>query len=181
VLSNPLKQGNVSRIHATRPRRYIYRAQGTPPMATSVHLQGSRRSSDDHVIICTGLRAHPCRPRSSKLHPHCTTGHLLVSIKGGVQGSTGGGEGRGREREKNVQRTNTRTHDADEQRQPEKERRGTGSLRRPASRPNSLSLSLSRNACNPYCKRPLVQDNISLIPSLVFHLASTHLYRGTRH
>jgi hypothetical protein len=45
----------------------------------------------------------------------------------------------------------------------------------------SLSFSLSRNACNPYCKRPLVQDNISLIPSLVFHLASTHLDRGTRH
>jgi hypothetical protein len=45
----------------------------------------------------------------------------------------------------------------------------------------ALALSLSRNACNPYCKRPLVQDNISLIPSLVFHLASTHLDRGTRH
>jgi hypothetical protein len=45
----------------------------------------------------------------------------------------------------------------------------------------SISLSLSRNACNPYCKRPLVQDNISLIPSLVFHLASTHLDRGTQH
>jgi hypothetical protein len=27
----------------------------------------------------------------------------------------------------------------------------------------------------------LVQDNISLIPSLVFHLASIHLGRGTRH
>jgi hypothetical protein len=45
----------------------------------------------------------------------------------------------------------------------------------------SLSLLLSRSACNPYCKRPLVQDNISLIPSLVFHLASTHLDRGMRH
>jgi hypothetical protein len=45
---------------------------------------------------------------------------------------------------------------------------------------HSLSFSLSRNAYKPYCKRPLVQDNISLIPSLVFHLASTHLDRGTR-
>jgi hypothetical protein len=45
----------------------------------------------------------------------------------------------------------------------------------------SLSFSLSSDACNPYCKRPLVQDNIRLIPSLVFHLASTHLDRGTRH
>jgi hypothetical protein len=40
----------------------FYRAQGTPPTATSVHLQGSRRSPDGHVIICTGLKALPRRP-----------------------------------------------------------------------------------------------------------------------
>jgi hypothetical protein len=44
-----------------------------------------------------------------------------------------------------------------------------------------LSLSLSLNASNPYYEHPQVQDNISLIPSLVFHLASTHLDRGTWH
>jgi hypothetical protein len=59
-------------------------------------------------------------------------------------------------------------------------------MARPKAEPSpshslSLSLSFSHNACNPYCKRPLVQDNISLIPSLVFHLASTHLDRGTWH
>jgi hypothetical protein len=67
----------------------------------------------------------------------------------------------------------------------EQERRGRGRLRQLTSRPNplsiSLSLSLSCNACNPYYKHPPVQDNISPIPSLVFHLASTHLDRGTRH
>jgi hypothetical protein len=51
------KQDNVSRIHAT-------------PIV--VLLQGSRRFSDGHV--------------SSQLHPHCTAGNLLVSIKGDVQG-----------------------------------------------------------------------------------------------
>jgi hypothetical protein len=52
----------------------------------------------------------------------------------------------------------------------------------------SLSLSLSRShsrspatLVTPTASFPLVQDNISLIPSLVFHLASTHLDRGTRH
>jgi hypothetical protein len=86
-----------------RPRWYTYRAQGTPPTATSVHLQGSRRSSDGHVIICTGLRAHPCQPRSSKVHPYCTAGHLLVSIKGGVQGST--------EEERGRRTCSVRTHE----------------------------------------------------------------------
>jgi hypothetical protein len=104
---NPLrKQGNVSMIHAApsamllqgsrhfsdghvitstglkallrRPRRYIYRAQGAPPMATLLSVQGSGHFPANHV--------------SSKLHPHCTAGHLLVSIKGGVQGPTRGEE-----------------------------------------------------------------------------------------
>jgi hypothetical protein len=46
-----------------RPRYYRYRAQGTSPMATLLPLQGSSRSRDGHVIICTGLRALPCQPR----------------------------------------------------------------------------------------------------------------------
>jgi hypothetical protein len=120
---NPLrKQGNVSMIHAApsamllqgsrhfsdghvitstelkallrRPRRYIYRAQGAPPMATLLSVQGSGHFPANHV--------------SSKLHPHCTAGHLLVSIKGGVQGPTRGEEEKRGEREE--KRCNVRTH-----------------------------------------------------------------------
>jgi hypothetical protein len=129
VLSNPLwKQGNVSRIHAApsamllqgsrhfsdshvitstglkallrRPRQYIYRAQGTPPSATLLSVQGSGHFPASHV--------------SSKLHPHCTAGHLLVSIKGGVQGPT-----KRRRGETKVQCTNTRSCNVDERRQAE--------------------------------------------------------------
>jgi hypothetical protein len=129
VLSNPLrKQGDVSRIHAAPP---------------DMHLQGSRHFSDGHDITSTGLKAllrRPCRyiyraqgafpttmllpiqglghfPAShvsSRLHPHCTAGHLLVSIKGGVQGPTGrrgekGGDGREKERRTCSVRTHGRT------------------------------------------------------------------------
>jgi hypothetical protein len=90
------KQGNISKIHVApsamllqgsrhssdghvitsiglkallrRPRRYIYRAQGAPPTATLLSIQGSGHFPASHV--------------SSKLHPHCTAGHLLASIKG---------------------------------------------------------------------------------------------------
>jgi hypothetical protein len=130
---NPLrKQGNVSRIHAA---------------PSAMLLQGSRHFSDGHVVTSTGLKALLRRPHwhtyraqgasstatllsvqgsghfpashvSSKLHPHCTAGHLLASIIRMFRAPRGGG-GRGKRGEKgmNVQRTNTRTHDADERRQ----------------------------------------------------------------
>jgi hypothetical protein len=41
----------------------------------------------------------------------------------------------------------------------------------------TLSLSLSRDACNPYYEHPLVRDNTF---PLVFHLAPTHLGRDTQ-
>jgi hypothetical protein len=45
---------------------------------------------------------------------------------------------------------------------------------------NKLTLSLA-NACNPYYEHtPLVRDNMSCVFLLVFHLASTHLGRGTQ-
>jgi hypothetical protein len=52
------------------------------------------------------------------------------------------------------------------------------------ARRDSLSLSRSRprslaTLVTPTTSTP-VQDNISLIPPLVFHLASTHLGRGTQ-
>jgi hypothetical protein len=39
------------------------------------------------------------------------------------------------------------------------------------------SLSLPRDACNPYYEHPPVRDNTF---PLVFHLAPTHLGRGTQ-
>jgi hypothetical protein len=50
----------------------------------------------------------------------------------------------------------------------------------PRDRTLSLSLSLPlATLVTPTTSTP-VQDNTSLIPSLVFHLASTHLGRGTQ-
>jgi hypothetical protein len=42
---------------------YCYRVQGTYSTATIQPLQDSRCPPDDHVVICTGLRALPCQPR----------------------------------------------------------------------------------------------------------------------
>jgi hypothetical protein len=44
-------------------------------------------------------------------------------------------------------------------------------------RANEQTLSSSRKACNPYYEHPLVRDNTF---PLVFHLAPTHLGRGTQ-
>jgi hypothetical protein len=98
-----------------------YRAQDTSLATTLLPLQGSRHSSDGHVGTSTGLKALPRRPRyylyraqgtslpaTLALYPHCTAGHLLVSIKGGVQGPTRGGEEKRGEREE--KRCNVRTH-----------------------------------------------------------------------
>jgi hypothetical protein len=105
-----------------RPRQYIYRAQGTPPSATLLSVQGSGHFPASHV--------------SSKLHPHCTAGHLLVSIKGGVQGPTKGGTAEQR-------RVDARQRDGRRRAGPD-----------PLSLVLALSLSLSRNACNPYYEHP---------------------------
>jgi hypothetical protein len=51
----------------------FYMAQGTSPTATLARVQGSRRFSASHVSTYIAI-------------PHCTAGHLLVSIKGDVQG-----------------------------------------------------------------------------------------------
>jgi hypothetical protein len=125
---NPLrKEGNVSRIHAAPstmllqgsrhssdghvgtstglkalprwPRYYLYRAQGAPPTATLLSIQGSGHFPASHV--------------SSKLHPHCTAGHLLLSIKGGFQGPTGRGGKKGGRRngeERKARTCTVRTH-----------------------------------------------------------------------
>jgi hypothetical protein len=137
----------------------FYRAQGTSPTATLAHVQGSRHFSASHV--------------STQLHPHCTAGYLLVSIKGDVQGLPKAGT-------RTYRRVNRRRH----------RHRGTGRAkrgrqsRRNAEEANSdsspqgqtLSLSLSRSRSlatlvTPTTSTP-VQDNIkphfaSCVPSCI--------------
>jgi hypothetical protein len=169
VLSNPLrKQGNVSKIHAAPP---------------AMLLQGTRHFSDDHVGTSIGIKAPPpptttlssvqgsghipARHVSSKLHPHCTAGHLLVFIKEGVQGPMRRREKTGQGGEREGRTCNVRTHGCTAQtsggRQSRRDAVEAASDGPPQGRTlsfslslasHSLSLSLSRNACNPYCKHP---------------------------
>jgi hypothetical protein len=103
VLSSLRKQGNVNRIHAA------------PPAAL---LQGSSTS--------------PPTTLAHSYTPIIQLDHLLVSIKGDVQGLPGG-ESRGRQSGRDAEEANSDN-----------------------SRPNppSPSLSLSRDACNPYYELP---------------------------
>jgi hypothetical protein len=135
VLSSLRKQGNVSRIHAAPPAALL-QGSSTSLTATLAPIQGSGTS-------LPATLAHSYTP----IVQLC---HLLVSIKGDVQGLSKGGEGR-----------------AEAGRVRETQRRLThiAHLRARPSLSLSLSLSLSRS---------------SLILPLVFHLASTHLGRDTQ-
>jgi hypothetical protein len=110
-----------------RPRYYLYRARDAPPTATLLSVQGSGHFPASHV--------------SSQLHPHCTAGHLLMSIKGGVQGPRGEEEEkRGKkEKERRDERTSERTHRCTAG---ETSRRMTKG-REKTSRGRTLSLSLA--------------------------------------
>jgi hypothetical protein len=138
VVLNPLrKQGNVSRIHAAPPAALLQGSSTFPP-ATLAHSYTSIVHLD----------------------------HLLVSIKGDVQGLLKGREAektsRGRQSGRNAEEANS---DSSPQGQ---------------ALPLSLSLALSlATLVTPTTSTP-VQDNISLIPPLVFHLVSTHLGRDTQ-
>jgi hypothetical protein len=165
-----------------RQQLYCYRAQGTSPTTTFLPLQDSRRPPDGHVIICIGLRALPCQPRYLPATPHCTAGHLLMSIKGGVQGPRG--ERRGKKNEHTSIRTHGRTA-AETSRRTTKGQEKTSRGRTPSLYlPRSLLLTLSRPRFLATLVTPttstLVQDNTRLIPPLVFHLAPTHLGRDTQ-
>jgi hypothetical protein len=173
-------------------------------------LQGTRHFSDGHVGTSTGLKALPRRPRyhlyraqgtslPATLAPSYTPLYNWTSpcvYKRGCPGPHGEKRGKtgGQGGEREGQTCNVRTHERTTQTSGGRQSRRDAVEAAPDGPPqgrtlsfslslasHSLSLSLSRNACNPYCKHPQVQDNISLIPSLVFHLASTHLDRGTRH
>jgi hypothetical protein len=149
LLSTPY--GSKETSAGSMPHRQLcfYRAQGTSPTATLAHVQGSRHFFASHV--------------STQLHPHCTAGHLLVYIKGDVQGLPKGGE-RDARREKGTSGGRQSRRDAAE----------ASSGTSPQDRTLSLATLVTPTTSTP------VQDNISLIPSLVFHLASTHLGTGTQ-
>jgi hypothetical protein len=119
----------------------MYRAQGTSPPGTLAHSYA----------------------------PIVQLGHLLVSIKGDVQGLPNG-EGESRR--------------AEAGRVGETRWRQTQTAHLKAKPSLSLSLALARSRSlatlvTPTTSTP-AQDNISLILPLVFHLASTHLGRDTQ-
>jgi hypothetical protein len=69
----------------SQPPTEARQRQRDPCRPTAVLLQGSRHFSDGHVSSCIGLKALLCQPRWHIATPHCTAGHLLVSIKGDDQ------------------------------------------------------------------------------------------------
>jgi hypothetical protein len=127
-------------------------------------IQGSEHSSVSHVKL----------PAT----PHCTAGHLLTSIKGGVQGPTGEGGRKGRKRGQWDGHTNIRAYVRTAKGREKTSRGQTLSLSRSPllapSRPRSLARLVTPTTSTP------VQDNTRLIPPLVFHPAPTHLGRGTQ-
>jgi hypothetical protein len=150
-----------------KPPTEARRRQQYPCSANSCASTGHMHFSDGHVNTCMATRHFPAGHVAHSYTPIVQLGHLLMSIKGDVQGKGEGG-------------TNVRAYEYTNARQ--RDRRGRAG-------PDSLSLSLS---LSPSRSRPLatlvtpttstlVQDNTRLIPPpLVFHLAPTHLGRDTQ-
>jgi hypothetical protein len=124
-------------LNSLRKHRNVSRAPAAPPAAL---LQGSSTS--------------PPATLAHSYTPIIQLDHLLVSIKGDVQGLPRGGRQSGR----NAEEANLDSS--------------------PQGRTLSLSLSLA-TLVTPTTSTSM-QDNISLILPLVFHLASTHLGRDTQ-
>jgi hypothetical protein len=80
VLSSLRKQGNISRIHAAPPAALL-QDSSTSLTATLAPIQGSGTS--------------PPATLAHSYTPIVQLGHLLVSIKGDVQGLPKGGEKKG--------------------------------------------------------------------------------------
>jgi hypothetical protein len=106
------------------------------------------------AALLQGSNTSPPATLAHSYTPIVQLDHLLVSIKGDVQGLPKRGSQSGRDAEE----ANSDTS--------------------PQGRTLSLSLSLA-TLVTPTTSTP-VQDNISLILPLVFHLASTHLGRDTQ-
>jgi hypothetical protein len=137
VLSSLRKQGNVSRIYAALP-----------------------------AALLKGLSTSPTTTLAHSYTPVVQLGHLLVSIKGDVQGLPKGMSRaflRGAEKRR-----------AEAGRVGETQRRLTQTAHLRARPSLSLATLVTPTTSTP------VQDNISLILPLVFHLASIHLGRDTQ-
>jgi hypothetical protein len=100
--------------------------------------------SDGHVNMCIATRHFPAGHVAHSYTPIIKLGHLLMSIKGDVQG---------KKRRRRDERTSVRIH----------ERTTKGRKRTSRARPSlslsrplilALSLSPSRNACNLYYEHP---------------------------
>jgi hypothetical protein len=168
------KQGDVSKIHAA---------------PTTVLLQVLRHFSDGHDTTSTGLETSPRRPRyylyraqgtslPATLAPSYIPLYSWASpyvYKRGCPGPHEGEDKRGSERMKGRAYKHTKHTYA---------RREKTSRGRTLSLSRSLLLALSRSHSLATLVTPttstLVQDNTRLIPPLVFHLAPTHLGRGTQ-
>jgi hypothetical protein len=140
-------------LSSLRKQGNVSRIHAAPPAAL---LQGSSTSPTATLARTQGSGTSPSATLTHSYTPIVQLGHILVSIKGDVHGKGEGGAEAGRVGE--TQRRLTQT----------------AHLR---ARP-SLSLFLA-TLVTPTTSTP-VQDNISLILPLVFHLASTHLGRDTQ-
>jgi hypothetical protein len=184
--SSPLrKQGNVSKVHVA---------------PTAVLLQGSRHFSDGHDATSTGLETPPRRPRCylyraqgtslpATLAPSYTPLYSWASPYVYKRGCPGPREKEKREEgKKRNKRTSIRTHKRTagetSRRTTKGQEKASGGLTLSLSLSCSLLLALSRPRSLATLVTPttstLVQDNTWLIPPLVFHLAPTHLGRGTQ-
>jgi hypothetical protein len=106
------------------------------------------------AALLQGSSTSPPATLAHSYTPIVQLDHLLVSIKGDVQGLPK----RGRQSGRDAEEANSDTS--------------------PQGRPLSLSLSLA-TLVTPTTSTP-VEHNISIILPLVFHLASTHLGRDTQ-
>jgi hypothetical protein len=151
-----------------KPPTKARRRQQDPCSANRCASTGHMHFSDGHVNTCIATRHFPAGHVAHSYTSIVQLGHLLMSIKGDVQGGGGG--------------TNVRAYEYTNARQ----RDGRGrAVPDPLSLSLSLSLPLSYSPSRPRSlatlvtptTSTLVQDNTRLISPLVFHLAPTHLDR----
>jgi hypothetical protein len=154
VLSPLRKQGDVSRILAA-PLAVLLQGLGTSPTATLSRTQGSSTSPTATLSHTQGSSTSPtttlaCTQGSDTSLPDTLAHSYTLNCTSGPSPYIYKREVQGLPA-------------------------GGGGSR--GGRANEQALSLSRDACNPYYEHPRVRDNTF---PLVFHLAPTHLGRGTQ-
>jgi hypothetical protein len=130
----------------------------TSMVPSSLRKQGnvSRIHVAPPAALLQGSSTSPPATLAHSYTPIVQLDHLLVSIKGNVQSLPPRGGGRGRQSGRNAEEANS------------------------DSSPQGQTLSLSLTTLvTPTTSTPM-QDNISRILPLVFHLAPTHLGRDTQ-